>query len=167
MNKKRFIAEVACGVILLAGGLCGGYAYANRNLGVQGELRDARNKLEHYNRNLGVQGELRDARNKLKHYMLNDAMTQGEVTTLSEFQLTLAQMELYHVRYTIWNQENYGSIEADFQKDEQRWEEKLKQEQAKPSEFEGGSMAPMDYNMRITAFMEKRINELKDKWIRR
>ena len=147
MNKKRFIAEVACGVILLAGGLCGGYAYANRNLGVQGELRDARNKLE--------------------HYMLNDAMTQGEMTTLSEFQLTLAQMELYHVRYTIWNQENYGSIEADFQKDEQRWEEKLKQEQAKPSEFEGGSMAPMDHNMRITAFMEKRINELKDKWIRR
>ena len=57
MNKKRFIAEVACGAILFAGGLCGGYAYANRNLGVQGELRDARNKLE--------------------HYMLNDAMTNG------------------------------------------------------------------------------------------
>ena len=147
MNKKRFIAEVACGAILLAGGLCGGYAYANRNLGVQGELRDARNKLE--------------------HYMLNDAMTQGEMTTLSEFQLSLAQMELYHVRYTIWNQENYESIEADFQKDEQRWDEELKKEQEKPSEFEGGSMAPMDHNMRMTAFVEKRIKELKDKWIRR
>ena len=147
MNKKRFIAEVACGAILLAGGLCGGYAYANRNLSVQGELRDARNKLE--------------------HYMLNDAMTQGEMTTLSEFHLSLAQMELYHVRYTIWNQENYESIEADFQKDEQRWEEELKKEQAKPSEFEGGSMAPMDHNMRMTAFVEKRIKELKDKWIKR
>ena len=147
MNKKRFIAEVACGAILLAGGLCGGYAYANRNLGVQDELRDARSKLE--------------------HYMLNDAMTQGEMTTLSEFQLTLAQMELYHVRYTIWNQENYESIEADFQKDEQRWEEELKKEQTKPSEFEGGSMAPMDHNMRMTAFVEKRIKELKEKWIRR
>ena len=147
MNKKRFIAEVACGAILLAGGLCGGYAYANRNLGVQGELRDARNKLE--------------------HYMLNDAMTQGEMTTLSEFQLSLAQMELYHVRYTIWNQENYESIEADFQKDEQRWEEELKIEQEKPSEFEGGSMAPMDHNMRMTAFVEKRINELKLKWIKK
>ena len=147
MNKKRFIAEVACGAILLAGGLCGGYAYANRNLGVQGELRDARNKLE--------------------HYMLNDAMTQGEMTTLSEFQLSLAQMELYHVRYTIWNQENYESIEADFQKDEQRWEEELKKEQEKPSEFEGGSMAPMDHNMRMTAFVEKRINELKMKWIKK
>ena len=147
MNKKRFIAEVACGAILLAGGLCGGYAYANRNLGVQGELRDARNKLE--------------------HYMLNDAMTQGEMTTLSEFQLSLAQMELYHVRYTIWNQENYESIEADFQKDEQRWEEELKKEQEKPSEFEGGSMAPMDHNMRMTAFVEKRINELKLKWIKK
>ena len=147
MNKKRFIAEVACGAILLAGGLCGGYAYANRNLGVQGELRDARNKLE--------------------HYMLNDAMTQGEMTTLSEFQLSLAQMELYHVRYTIWNQENYESIEADFQKDEQRWDEELKKEQEKPSEFEGGSMAPMDHNMRMTAFVEKRINELKMKWIKK
>ena len=147
MNKKRFIAEVACGAILFAGGLCGGYAYANRNLGVQGELRDARNKLE--------------------HYMLNDAMTQGEMTTLSEFQLSLAQMELYHVRYTIWNQENYESIEADFQKDEQRWEEELKKEQEKPSEFEGGSMAPMDHNMRMTAFVEKRINELKLKWIKK
>ena len=147
MNKKRFIAEVACGAILLAGGLCGGYAYANRNLGVQGELRDARNKLE--------------------HYMLNDAMTQGEMTTLSKFQLTLAQMELYHVRYTIWNQGNYEIIEADFQKDEQRWEEELKKEQAKPSEFEGGSMAPMDHNMRMTAFVEKRINELKLKWIKK
>ena len=147
MNKKRIIAEVACGAILLAGGLCGGYAYANRNLGVQGELRDARSKLE--------------------HFLLNDAMTQGEMTTLSEFQLHLAQMELYHVRYTIWNQKNYSDIESEFQKDEQRWEEKLKQEQAKPSEFEGGSMAPMDHNMRMTAFVEKRITELKNKWIKK
>ena len=131
----------------MTAGIGGGYAYANRNLGVQGELRDARNKLE--------------------HYMLNDAMTQGEMTTLSEFQLSLAQMELYHVRYTIWNQENYESIEADFQKDEQRWEEELKKEQEKPSEFEGGSMAPMDHNMRMTAFVEKRINELKLKWIKK
>ena len=147
MNKKRCIAEIVCGAVLLTAGLGGGYAYANRNLGVQGELRDARNKLE--------------------HYMLNDAMTQGEMTTLSEFQLTLAQMELYHVRYTIWNQKNYSDIEAEFQKDEQRWEEKLKQEQAKPSEFEGGSMAPMDHNIRITAFVEKRIAELKQKWLKR
>ena len=147
MNKKRFIAEVACGAILLAGGLCGGYAYANRNLGVQEELRDARSKLE--------------------HCMLNDAMTQGEMTTLSEFQLTLAQMELYHVRYTIWNKSNYEKIESEFQKDEQLWEENLNKEQNKPSEFEGGSMAPMDHNMRMTAFVEKRINELKLKWIKK
>jgi hypothetical protein len=99
--------------------------------------------------------------------MLNDAMTQGEMTTLSEFQLHLAQMELYHVRYIIWNQENYESIEVEFQKDEQRWEENLKKEQAKPSEFEDGSMAPMDHNMRMTAFVEKRINELKLKWIKK
>ena len=90
MNKKRFIAEIVCGAVLLFGGASVGYAYANRNLGVQGELRDARNKLN--------------------HYLVNEAMTQSEMTTLSEFQLHLAQMELYHVRYTIWNQENYESI---------------------------------------------------------
>ena len=147
MNKKRFIAEIVCGAVLLFGGASVGYAYANRNLGVQGELRDARNKLN--------------------HYLVNEAMTQSEMTTLSEFQLHLAQMELYHVRYTIWNQENYESIEAEFQKDEQRWEEDLKKEQAKPSEFEGGSMAPADHNMRMTAFVEKRIAELKQKWLKR
>ena len=147
MNKKRFIAEIVCGAVLLFGGTSVGYAYANRNLGVQGELRDARNKLN--------------------HYLVNEAMTQSEMTTLSEFQLHLAQMELYHVRYTIWNQENYESIEVEFQKDEQRWEDDLKKEQEKPSEFEGGSMAPMDHNMRMTAFVEKRINELKLKWIKK
>ena len=147
MNKKRFIAEISCGAALLIAGLCGGCAYGNRNLGVQGELRDARNKLN--------------------HYLVNEAMTQSEMTTLSEFQLTLAQMELYHIRYTIWNQENYESIEVEFQKDEQRWEENLKKEQSKPSEFEGGSIAPMDLNMRMTAFVEKRIKELKQKWLKK
>lgn len=147
MNKKRFIAEISCGAALLIAGLYSGYAYGNRNHGVQGELRDARNKLN--------------------HYLVNEAMTQGEMTTLSEFQLHLAQMELYHVRYTIWNQDNYESIEAEFQKDEQRWEKDLKKEQEKPSEFEGGSMAPADHNMRMTAFVKKRIAELKQKWLKR
>ena len=145
--KKKVILELISGAALVIAGLCGGYAYGNRNLGVQGELRDARNKLN--------------------HYLLNKAMTQSEMTTLSEFQLTLAQMELYHVRYTIWNQENYESIEAEFQKDEQSWEEDLKKEQEKPSEFEGGSMAPMDHNMRMTDLVEKRINKLKQKWIKK
>ena len=146
MNKKRFITEIVCGAVLLFGGASIGCAYANRNLGVQRELRDARNKLN--------------------HYLVNEAMTQSEKTTLSEFQLHLAQMELYHVRHTIWNQENYESIEVEFQKDEQRWEEDLKKEQEKPSEFEGGSTTPMAHNMRMTAFMEKHINELKLKWIK-
>ena len=163
MNKKRFIAEIVCGTVLLFGGASVGYAYANRNLYAYAN----RNLCAHANRNLGVQEELRDARNKLNHYLVNEAMTQSEMTTLSEFQLHLAQMELYHVRYTIWNQENYESIEADFQKNEQRWEENLKKEQAKPSEFEGGSMAPADHNMRMTAFVENRIAELKQKWLKR
>lgn len=147
MNKKRFIVEIVCGAVLLLGGASGGYAYANRDLGVQGELRDARKKLE--------------------HYLTNVVETQGEMTTLSEFQLHLAQMELYHVRYTIWNQKNYGEIESDFLKDEKVWDEKFKEEQQKPSEFEGGSMAPADHNMRMTAFIEKRIKELNAKWVKK
>lgn len=144
MNKKRFIVEIVCGTALLVGGVSGGYFFANRNLGIPGELCNVRKRL--------------------------DACftgPQSEMTMLSEFQLHLVQMELYHVRYTIWNQENYESIESEFQKDEQRWEENLKKEQAKPSEFEGGSMAPADHNMRMTAFVEKRIAELKQKWLKR
>ena len=147
MERKVTLEIIFGAALFLIAGACGGYAYGNRNLGVQGELRDARNKLN--------------------HYLVNEAMTQGEITTLSEFQLTLAQMELYHVRYTIWNQENYESIEAEFQKDEQRWEENLKKEQSKPSEFEGGSMASMDHNMRMTAIVENRIKELKQKWVKK
>ena len=117
--------------------------------------------------NHGIQGKLRHTRKKLEFYMTNEAITIGEMTTLSEFQFHLAQMELYHVRYTIWNQKNYEKIEADFQKDEQAWEQRFKDEQEKTSEFEGGSMAPMDHNMRMTAFIESRIIELKTKWLKK
>lgn len=141
--KKRIAMEIFCGTVLLIAGGVTGYAYAERNRGIQGELRDARYKLEsNYNG------------------------PQSEMTTVSEFQLTLAQMELYHIRYQIWNQANYAKIESDFLKDEQRWEKEFKKEQQKPSEFEGGSMAPMDRNLRMTDFVEKRIAELKSKWLK-
>ena len=143
MKMKKWIMSVS-GAALLGAGFIGGSVYAGRNLGIQGELRDARKKLD-----------------------ANYTGAQSEMTTVSEFQLQLAMMELYHVRYTIWNQPDYEKIEAEFQKDEQRWEENLKKEQNKPSEFEGGSMAPMDHNMRMTAFVEKRIAELKQKWLKR
>ena len=111
--------------------------------------------------NLGIQRELRNARTKL-----DDCYTgsQSEMTMVSGFQLALAQMELDHVRYTIWNQSNYGKIEAAFSKDEEAWERRLKAEMETPSEFEGGSMAPMDNNQRMIALIEGRIAELKEKW---
>ena len=114
--------------------------------------------------NLGIQRELRTARTKL-----DDCYTgsQSEMTMVSGFQLALAQMELDHVRYTIWNQSNYGKIEAAFQKDEEAWERRLKAEMEKPSEFEGGSMAPMDNNQRMTALIVGRIAELKEKWCKK
>ena len=108
-----------------------------------------------------IQEELRNARTKL-----DDCYTgsQSEMTMVAGFQLALAQMELDHVRYTIWNQSNYGKIEAAFHKDEEAWERRLKAEMEKPSEFEGGSMAPMDNNQRMTALIDGRIAELKEKW---
>lgn len=141
--NKRIAMEIIGGAVLFLGGLWGGNAYGNRNLGIQGELRNARMKLE-----------------------ANFTGAQSEMTIVSEFQFALVQMKLYHVRYTIWNQKNYAEIESDFRKDEAEWEEKFKKEQQKPSAFEGGSMAPMDHNMRMTAFLEKRIAELKAKWYR-
>ena len=142
--KKTNIAVIASGTALMISALLNGCACPDKNLGIQGELRNARMKLE-----------------------ANYTGTQSEMTIVSEFQLNLALMELYHVRYSIWNQSNYGKIEADFQKDEQAWEQRLKKEQEKPSEFEGGSMAPMDHNMRMTALIEKRISELKAKWLKK
>ena len=140
MNKK-IVHGLAGGTILLLVGFANGCVRTEQNLGIQGELRDARMKLE-----------------------ANYTGSQTEMTMVSEFQLNLALMELNHVRYTICNQSNYGKIEAVFMKDEHAWEQRFKKEQEKPSEFEGGSMAPMDHNMRMTAFVEKRIAELKAKW---
>ena len=44
------------------------------------------------------------------------------------------------------------------------WEKRAEAEAQKPSEFEGGSMAPCDHNLRMTFFIQKRIKELKNKW---
>lgn len=111
--------------------------------------------------NFGIQKELRNARVKLDNCYTG---TQSEMTMVAGFQLALAQMELDHVRYTIWNQSNYGKIEAAFRKDEEAWGRSLKAEMEKPSEFEGGSMAPMDNNQRMIALIDARIAELKEKW---
>ena len=108
-----------------------------------------------------IQEELRTAREKLDDCYTG---TQSEMTMVAGFQLALARMELEHVRYTIWNQSNYGKIEAAFRKDEEAWERRVKAEMEKPSEFEGGSIAPMDNNQRMIALIEGRIAELKEKW---
>lgn len=142
INKK--IGFVIAGLALLMIGCAGGYWFANRNLGIEGELSRTRERLDRYYTG-----------------------TQSEMTLLSEFQLTLASMELYHVRFVIWNQPHYAKIEKQFTADEKAWDKALEEEHKKPSEFEGGSMAPMDHNMRITSFLQKRITELKDIWVKK
>ena len=139
--NKQIVHGFVGGTILLLAGLVNGCSYAEQNLGIQGKLREARMKLD-----------------------ANYTGSQVEMTIVSEFQLNLAMMELHHMRYTICNQSNYGKIEAAFLEDEQAWERRFKKEQEKSSEYEGGSMSPMDHNMRMTAFAEQRIAELKTKW---
>ena len=111
--------------------------------------------------------ELRLTRSRLEHYLTNDAMTQSEMTILSEYMLRLASMEKYMIEFRIWNQSGYEKIEKSFMADCEAWEKRADAEAKKPSEFEGGSMAPCDHNLRMTGFIEKRIEELRTKWIQK
>lgn len=95
---------------------------------------------------------------------MNDAMTQSEMNILSEYLVQIANMEKYLLEYRIWNQPGYEKIEKAFTADCEAWEKRADAEAKKPSEFEGGSMAPCDHNLRMTGFIEKRIEELRTKW---
>ena len=108
--------------------------------------------------------ELARSRNRLERYLMNDTMTQSEINILSQYMVELANMERYLLEYRIWNQSNYDQIEKAFTADCEAWEKQADAEAKKPSEFEGGSMAPCDHNLRMTGFIEKRIEELRTKW---
>ena len=111
--------------------------------------------------------ELSSTRNRLEHYLMNNATTQSELNILSQNMVELANMERHLLEYRIWNQSNYDQIEKIFSADCEAWEKRADAETKKPSEFEGGSMAPCDHNLRMTGFIEKRIEELRDKWRQR
>ena len=103
-------------------------------------------------------------RGRLEHYLMNDAMTQSEINILSQYMVELANMERHLLEYRIWNQSNYDQIEKAFTADCEAWEKRADSEAKKPSQYNGGSMAPMDHNLRMTGFIEKRIEELRTKW---
>ena len=111
--------------------------------------------------------DLRQSRGNLEHYLMNDARTQSEMNLVSSYMVQLANMEKHLIEYRIWNQSNYDQIEKDFHADCEAWEKRAEAENQKPSQFEGGSLAPMDHNLRMTGFIEKRIEELRDKWRQR
>ena len=95
---------------------------------------------------------------------MNDAMTQSEMTILSQYMVQLANMEKYLLEYRIWNQSNYDKIEKAFTADCEAWEKQADAEAKKPSQYKGGSAEPMDHNLRMIGFIEKRIEELRTKW---
>ena len=95
---------------------------------------------------------------------MNDAMQQQEINLISTYMVQLANMEKYLIEYRIWNQSNYDQIEKDFHADCEAWEKLAEAESQKPNRYKGGSMEPMDHNLRMTGFLEKRIHELKTKW---
>ena len=110
--------------------------------------------------------ELRMTRERLDKYLFNEeSLTQSEMTILSEYELKLACMECYLIEYRIWNQPGYGKIEKQFMADCELFEKKLKAEREKPSDYAGGSMEPMDRNLRMLGLIQKRIDELKTKWL--
>ena len=110
--------------------------------------------------------ELRLTRERLDKYLFNEeSLTQSEMTIMSEYLLKLARMEQYMIEYRIWNQPGYDKIEKQFMADCERWNKKLEEEAQKPSEYAGGSMEPMDRNLRMTDLVRKRIDELKTKWL--
>ena len=110
--------------------------------------------------------ELRLTRERLDKYLFSEEnLTQSEMTILSEYELKLACMEQYMIEYRIWNQPGYDKIEKRFMADCERWDKKLKAEREKPSEYAGGSMEPMDRNLRLVGLLQERIDELKTKWL--
>ena len=100
-----------------------------------------------------AEDELSATRSKLEHYLLNDAMTQQEMNLISTYMVQLATMEKYLIEYHIWNQPNYKEIEKAYIADCEAWEKLAEAEAKKPSEYEGGSLAPMDHNLRMTTFL--------------
>ena len=108
--------------------------------------------------------DLSETRSKLEHYLMNDARTQSEMNLVSSYMVQLANMEKYLLEYRIWNQSNYDQIEKEFNADCEAWEKRAEAENLKPSQYEGGSLAPMDHNLHMTDFIEKRIEELRTKW---
>ena len=92
-------------------------------------------------------------------------LTQMEMTRLSADELEIACMERNRLEYRIRNQPGYEKIEKQFTADCKLFEKKVKAEWEKPSEYAGGSMEAMDRNDRMTALVEKRIAELKAKWL--
>ena len=108
--------------------------------------------------------ELSHTKGRLEYYLINDAMTQSEMNILSQNMVELANMERYLLEYRIWNQSNYDQIEKSFTADSEAWEKQADAEAKKPSPYKGGSAEPMDHNLRMTGFIEKRIEELRTKW---
>ena len=108
--------------------------------------------------------ELAHSRNRLERYLMTDAMTQSEINILSQYMVELANMERHLLEYRIWNQSNYDQIERSFTADCEAWEKRADAEAQKPSPYKGGSAEPMDHNLRMTGFIEKRIEELRNKW---
>ena len=108
--------------------------------------------------------ELARSRERLERYLMNNAMTQSEINILSQNMVELANMERYWLEYRIWNQPNYDKIEKVFSADCKAWEKRADAEAKKPSPYKGGSAEPMEHNLRMTGFIEKRIEELRTKW---
>lgn len=93
----------------------------------------------------------------------NYTFNQASLTTAANFLFTVSEMQIYWFKLRkIWNAPNYGKIERDYIINSQEWEKKYEDAQKTPSEFEGGSLAPMDTNMRLNNLLQERLLELQE-----
>lgn len=92
--------------------------------------------------------------------------TQFQMLLVTDFQTKLALMELDYVCYLITNSPGYVEIEAAYMADSKAWDEKVEAFLAAPSEFEGGSFAPMDKSAGYCALVTERIAYLREKYLK-
>lgn len=147
MKSKHvtFLALIAVPIAFCGGIGVGAYCFTPHN--VEQTLEFSLEKLE---KELDENGDFR----------------QAHLNTLSGYLLGIATMQCDWAGLEICNRDDYGKIEAEYLKEDKAWDRAFHAEQAKPSEFEGGSMAPFDSNMRLYSLLRERLKILNKKYRR-
>ncbi|MDD3663243.1 MAG: hypothetical protein PHT84_05270 [Candidatus Pacebacteria bacterium] len=143
---KMLIAMIAVAVAFCGGIGVGAYCFMPHN--VEQVLDLSRKKLE-------------------KELMENGDFSQTHLNTLSGYLREITYMQCYWIGLEICNSDYYSKIEPEYLKEYESWHQAFHAEDEKPSEYEGGTMAPLDCNMRLYGLLCERLNTLNTKYRKR